>query len=1480
MSYTPPESENFLEDLLKRKEFFSLKIDPEYNFRDPPDAIDDSGYLKVHSHQLFIRNFLSPNTPNRRLHALHGCHGIDTKILMFNGEIKYVQDIVPGDTLMGDDSKPRNVQSLITGNDKMYNVKLENGFVFKCNLHHIITVVFNKDIADKNNLPPILDISISKFFCLPQHIQKEARMYKVPVEFPDEKVECHPYEHARYLAATQKNIPKNYIVNSKEKRLELLAGFIEDIGKVKYNHIVLHPYNNKIYTDLIFLCETLGFYVQSNKKLIKIYGKGLRMIPCKVKCNGSYHNLKYKFKLIPLDHDKYYGFEIDGNHRYLLANFLVTHNTGTGKSLVALVTANLYNELYSKNYSILAAKMQAGRKNYGELDKMTPSIFVLGFGGTKTAFIRDLLKYSEFGFISNTERHELIKRQRMAATGLPDDIRYLKEFYAFLKKRIVNKSKNGFFKFYGYDEFVNRLFISDTIKFIDLETMVMQRSKTGEVITLEDIIYENIENGIIRINDQLLESFENSILICDEIHNTYNMNMKNNRGVAIQFLLDSVKNLRFLSLSATPINNSPTEVVELINYLVPKDKKITKKDFFISSKKLHPGKLNEIGELTKGHISFLQDMNIKYFPKKKFIGTKIVLDRDIINFTQGSELPYLKFIKCPMSSLHQKTLNHYLRERKEYILSKNQQATDVVESEYHIIPTDGNAILDGVFPNPDTTEYGLFKSGEIKSKIFMAPQEWKDKNKINLSKTNSTNVIVGDFLLKENIKKYSTKMFILLENIKEIILSSGSNKDAVQKIMIYHNRVETSGVILIQELLKANNMLDEFSEPVDSTICCICAKPLINHINKKEKHDFIPVRFVIAHSNIDTTTMTHSLTKYNAPINANGHNFMILLGSRIIKESYEVKDTQNLLLVSVPASIPELEQIIGRCIRKNSHINLPPEQRNVNIRVLLTVVDKDAEYLDSISPELYRYVDKLADYKIIQEIIKKLNENAIDGDIHRDIIMSQDIIKDYFPTGSPESPGANEPVEILGNLYYEPNIKIPKYKLRDLNLTTFNAYKFYEEEIRTITYIIKRLFILQRIFIYEDLWNRVREPPIGLEINPKLFLEENFVIALHNLVQVPIPILQTKKTKEMILMDQLFNASDQYIYIDGGRFKIEQVDKYYILFPVINIPTNPLNVVYIEHLENIRDKERAMIKQIVEPNDHTNADVETYMRTNNKTPGVNININDFVKESKAGINYTIAKNSFITNVQDGKINVCDFLFDFSTQFQMSFIEEAIMNKMQKKSNEIYDKVLNIMADFNVIIFYDEIKKYKDMTKQFSNGFPKIPEDTPFGYTISKSIRLFDPGNNKWFEVSKISMNRHMSFKENDIIVGYLESAEDHMKFKIRKPEQIIKKEMQEHKNIKISKSDEIGLRKINLSDTRLIEKGIVCSTKNKHELLKIAANLGISISKMNKSDIRIKKLCNLIRGALMRMEIKERKKDSRYKFLYSWWDEMITFEYI
>ena len=36
------------------------------------------------------------------------CHGVDTPILMFDGQVKMVQDIQVGDVVMGDDSTPRN----------------------------------------------------------------------------------------------------------------------------------------------------------------------------------------------------------------------------------------------------------------------------------------------------------------------------------------------------------------------------------------------------------------------------------------------------------------------------------------------------------------------------------------------------------------------------------------------------------------------------------------------------------------------------------------------------------------------------------------------------------------------------------------------------------------------------------------------------------------------------------------------------------------------------------------------------------------------------------------------------------------------------------------------------------------------------------------------------------------------------------------------------------------------------------------------------------------------------------------------------------------------------------------------------------------------------------------------------------------------------------------------------------------------------
>ena len=64
------------------------------------------------------------------------------------------------------------------------------------------------------------------------------------------------------------------------------------------------------------------------------------------------------------------------------------------------------------------------------------------------------------------------------------------------------------------------------------------------------------------------------------------------------------------------------------------------------------------------------------------------------------------------------------------------------------------------------------------------------------------------------------------------------------------------------------------------------------------------------------------------------NNIMILVGSKIIKESYDIKAVyRNVYIMGRPDNIPTLIQIIGRTVRKNSHKNLPPDQRHVDIRI-------------------------------------------------------------------------------------------------------------------------------------------------------------------------------------------------------------------------------------------------------------------------------------------------------------------------------------------------------------------------------------------------------------------------------------------------------------------------------------------------------------------------------------------------------------------
>lgn len=106
-----------------------------------------------------------------------GCMVKDTKILMYDGTMKNIQDIRIGEKLMGDDSTPRTVLELFQGVDQnMYKIIPNNGDNYTVNSDHILSL--------KNDLGHITDISVKEYLETPLDFKKKWKWFKVAVDFP------------------------------------------------------------------------------------------------------------------------------------------------------------------------------------------------------------------------------------------------------------------------------------------------------------------------------------------------------------------------------------------------------------------------------------------------------------------------------------------------------------------------------------------------------------------------------------------------------------------------------------------------------------------------------------------------------------------------------------------------------------------------------------------------------------------------------------------------------------------------------------------------------------------------------------------------------------------------------------------------------------------------------------------------------------------------------------------------------------------------------------------------------------------------------------------------------------------------------------------------------------------------------------------------------------------------------------------------
>jgi len=154
-----------------------------------------------------------------------------------------------------------------------------------------------------------------------------------------------------YSLIQNKHIPDIFKINDRKVQLEILAGLIDTDGyycPLDKSYEITQK-NKKLSDDILFIARSLGFtaYQKECKKSclykgekkegvyhrIIISGHGLNEIPVKIDRKKAEKRLQKKntsvtgIKIVAKGHGDYYGFELDGNHRYLLGSFTVTHNT-------------------------------------------------------------------------------------------------------------------------------------------------------------------------------------------------------------------------------------------------------------------------------------------------------------------------------------------------------------------------------------------------------------------------------------------------------------------------------------------------------------------------------------------------------------------------------------------------------------------------------------------------------------------------------------------------------------------------------------------------------------------------------------------------------------------------------------------------------------------------------------------------------------------------------------------------------------------------------------------------------------------------------------------------------------------------------------------------------------------------------------------------------------------------------------------------
>ncbi len=636
-------------------------------------------------------------------------------------------------------------------------------------------------------------------------------------------------------------------------------------------------------------------------------------------------------------------------------SFLLYHGVGVGKTCSAITVSESYLEVYPsrKVYIVAPPNIQEGFR--------------------RTIF--------------DVEGLRIPKKGRASHRGCTGDI-YLSLTNSYEEKDAnviesrVSKAIKARYEFFGYTSFYNHI-----------RRLISSMPKDSSPEKLESMKRQSLQT-----------EFSNRLIIIDEAHNLRDIfsstrvveeediddvtpqdtaDSKGGKRLTpyLKEVLEVSEGITFVLMTATPMYNSYTEIVFLLNLLLINDKfpTIAIDDIFDQKTQTFiQGGQSILGRLASTYISFMRGENpltfplrleplqkLKAWPARTPKGERIDPEEFSSQTKETERVLRLPFIGASFSPEVDTMYRSFVDERVN-----SPEGLGIANMD--LLIQAGNWI----FPESDSSINILDRVRQV------GFDNTFDKEKRGSSVQFRTTD--PSWLLEEKLPLASSKAAILLKRLKEC-----------KGVAFVYSRFVPSGALTIALALEANGYTNALGTPLlangpqKARQCALCNRNEKAHGSVPAEgsvaaHNFKPAKYVLLTGSEELSpNNAGSINLARSNKNVYGEEVKVVIGSQIAGEGLDLRYVREVFVFDSWYHLNKLEQIVGRGIRNCSHAALPENKRNCTVTLLINTYQNPTQ--ESI--DMYSYRSALRKAMIVGNVTRVLKENAIDCTLNRKAIM-------------------------------------------------------------------------------------------------------------------------------------------------------------------------------------------------------------------------------------------------------------------------------------------------------------------------------------------------------------------------------------------------------------------------------------------------------------------------------------------------------------